>query len=70
MLLYTLCRNDSNCTPLHLLNEDSDEILDLLDPDHLLPRTSDPVLQEDIIEVCACPFLYLFVFIMTTFRIC
>ena len=57
VLLYTLCRNDSNCTPLHLLNEDSDDILELLDSNHLLPRANDPVLQENIIEVCVCPFL-------------
>ena len=44
-------RNNINYTPLHLVNEDSDEILDLLDPDHLLPRMNDPVLQKDIIEV-------------------
>ena len=55
--VYNLCRNDSNCTPLHLLNEDSDEILELLDSNHLLPRANDPVLQENIIEVCVCPFL-------------
>ena len=58
-LVVLLCtipfRNGKNSTPLHLLSEDSDEILDLLDPDHLLPRRNDPVLQEYIIEVCLSP---------------
>ena len=60
MQMYVFCvavyyyyRNNINYTPLHLVNEDSDEILDLLDPDHLLPRMNDPVLQKDIIEVGA-----------------
>ena len=61
VLLYTLCRNDSNCTPLHLLNEDSDEILELLDLDHLLPRRNDPVLQEYIIEVGTFSLLQFFI---------
>ena len=50
-VFYTY-RNDDNFTPLHLLNKNSGEELDLLDPDHLLPRANDPVLQENIIEVC------------------
>ena len=52
-VFYTY-RNEDNFTPLHLLNKDSGEELDLLDPDHLLPRANDPVLQENIIEVCVC----------------
>ena len=53
--MYTFCnyRNYNNCTPLHLVNEDSNEILNLLDPNHLLPRMNDPVLQEYVIEVGA-----------------
>ena len=55
VLMYTFCnyRNNNNCTPLHLVNEDSNEILNLLDPNHLLPRMNDPVLQEYVIEVGA-----------------
>ena len=45
-------RDSDHSTPLHLLNED--EILDLLDKDHLLPRTNNPELEEVIIKVSAC----------------
>ena len=48
------CRNDDYATPLDLLDEDSEEMFDLLDKDHLLPRSSDPNLGEHIIEVSMC----------------
>ena len=41
-------------SPLDLLDDNSKEMLDLLDKDRLLPRNSDPDLGEHIIEVSAC----------------
>ena len=48
------CRDNDYSTPLELLDDDEEEILDLLDKDHLLPRPSHLELEEDIIKVCAC----------------
>ena len=45
------CRDNDYSTPLELLDDDEEEILDLLDEDHLLPRNDNPELEEDIIEV-------------------
>ena len=36
---------------MELLDEEEEEILNLLDKDHLLPRVDNPELEEDIIEV-------------------
>ena len=48
-------RNDHHSTPLDLLDKNSDDkMLDLLDKDRLLPRSSDPSLGEHIIEVRVC----------------
>lgn len=42
-----------------MLKENSEEVLELLDPHNLHPRNNDPVLEENIIKVSVYPIVSL-----------